>query len=482
MNCEKSIDYFSPEWILTETLMDRRFDFVIVNPKIVSIGSGSASFYLSTLGDIFTQESLKNAELYLIDINKELLTKVTALANILKTRLKSKIEITSSTDRTLLLSNADFVILTLAVDREQTWKEDIQIAQKYGIWHYGENGGPGAFGHTARNVATLLPILQDINDLAPNATIINFTNPLPRIHLAITSLTGQRCISYCHQYFHGYYLLGKILMDDLLQHGHSFPNQNYHTIRQESFNEYDVKAAGINHFTWMLTITRMDSGEDIYPILKAHLHKTPKNIEKFEKLSRKMFEVFGYFPVPGETHLSEYLPYTKTKENWRDYNLFHFNFEEAKKDRVRNLGILDNIVTGKGSIENLNFDDAERLAVIIGKLCTDKESSEPALNTENRGTISNLPEDCIIEVPCQLSSNNVTPYKIGKLPDSIAALCHREIIIAKLMVEGSIQGSRDLIVQAFALDPMVADLKLAEQLTNDYISTFHDYLPQFYIP
>ncbi|MHA2389842.1 MAG: family 4 glycosyl hydrolase, partial [Candidatus Hodarchaeales archaeon] len=73
----------------------------------------------------------------------------------------------------------------------------------------------------------------------------------------------------------------------------------------------------------------------------------------------------------------------------------------------------------------------------------------------------------------------VVPEKIGNLPDSIATLCNREITIAKLSVEGSIKGDRDLIIQAFALDPMVANLDHAEVLSNDYITTFKNYLPQF---
>jgi alpha-galactosidase len=449
---------------------------MIESQKIVSIGSGSASFYLSTLGDIFRQKLLENAEICMVDTNELLLNKVAALGHRLNHEMSANISIVSNSDRKKVLHDANFVILTIAVDREQTWKDDIEIAQKHGIWHYGENGGPGAFGHTARNIATLRPILEDIKDLAPQSTVINFTNPLPRIHQAITSLTNLKCISYCHQYFHGYYLLGKLLSEDLINHGQQFSKSDYKSIRNAALDEYNILAAGINHFTWMLEVSRKRKKENLYPLLSKSIHKAPVD---FEKLSRKIFRVFGYFPVPGETHVSEYLPYTKNERDWNQYNLYHFNFNDAREDRKRNLTRLNDIISGRQSVESLNYDVAERIAVIMAKLCGDTISYEPALNIENKGSISNLPDDAIIEVPCKVNKKGVVPEKIGNLPDSIATLCNREITIAKLIVEGSIKGDRDLIIQAFALDPMVANLDHAEVLSNDYITTFKNYLPQF---
>lgn len=447
-------------------------------PKIVSIGSGSASFYLSTLSDIFKQKSLDNATICMVDTNEHMLKKVSALGMKLKKEMKSNIRIISNVNREEeVLQDADFVILTIAVDREKTWKEDIKIAEDYEIWHYGENGGPGAFGHAARNIATLIPILNDIQDYAPHSTIINFTNPLSRIHYAISSSTNLNCISYCHQYFHGYYILGRILLKDLIKQGHKFPNYEYSTIREASLSEYDVLASGINHFTWMLEIKRKTTLENIYPLLRNHIKEVP---EDFEKLTRKMFQIFNYLPVPGETHLSEYLPYTKTKNNWKKYNLYHFDFEAAKMDKKRNIELIDNILAGKKPISCLNYDQSERIAVIIAELSSDTNTYEPTINIENKGSITNLPYNGVIEVPCTLSRKGVVPIKIGKMPEPIASICQREIIISRLIVEGSIKGDREMITQAFAIDPMVNDLDLAEQLVNDYILNFKEYLPQFY--
>ncbi|NHJ02960.1 MAG: hypothetical protein EAX86_12560 [Candidatus Heimdallarchaeota archaeon] len=445
-------------------------------PKIVVIGAGSAGFYLSTLGDIFQEKALQNSTLCLVDVNATILGKVDALAKKVAEEFDSKIKIISSTDRTKVLHDADFIILIIAVDREATWKKDISLARKFGIWSYAENGGVGAFGHSARNIATLLPIFDDIQDLAPNAWIVNFTNPVPRIHYAVKYYTKLKCVSFCHQFWAGHYLLGRILIQDLKERGYNLENLEYKSLRNAALQEYQVTAAGLNHFTWMLDVKRKSSEEDMYPLVKKAVVELPS---EYEALTRHVFQVFEYLPISGETHLSEYLPYSATENGWKKYNLYNFNFNDARKDKERNLNTMENIINGKLSAKSLNFDVSERLSTIITKIHTDSNSFEPAINTENNNSIGNLPSDAIVEVPSILRRIGVKGVSLGNLPEPIAALCNREISIAKLITCGSIKGDVDMIAQAMALDSTVNNLELAEKITHAYITEFKDYLPQF---
>ncbi|UCE14390.1 MAG: hypothetical protein JSV04_04230, partial [Candidatus Heimdallarchaeota archaeon] len=245
---------------------------MVDGPKIVIIGAGSASFGLENLGGIMQHEDLLGSTLVLVDINEVNLKLVTALANHMNREWDSKMEIISTTDRKTELSDADFVILSVAVDREETWKIDHRIGKKYGVWHYAENGGPGSFGHTARGLAFIMPILYDIHDLAPDSWLVNFTNPVPRIQYAANNARVQ-CVSYCHQIWHGYSILGRILAADLeiteqeyLEwtyewNDESFEKQALFTV--EAAADYDIHAAGLNHFTWMIDVRRQDTGEDL---------------------------------------------------------------------------------------------------------------------------------------------------------------------------------------------------------------------------
>ncbi len=452
--------------------------------NIVIIGAGSASFGLENLTGIMANKDLKGkATLALVDINETNLKAITALANLINKEWNSNMEIISTTNRKEILPDADFVFLTVAVDREETWLIDHEIGKRNGIWHYAENGGPGSFGHTCRSLTIIMPILNDIHDLAPEAWLINYTNPVPRIGYA-AQYANVKCIGLCHQIWLGYAILGRYLANDLGITEHldcefkwsdeSAKIESYFTAK--ATEEYDIKAAGVNHFTWMLDVRRLGTWKDMYPLIRK---EAPNINPNFEPLTQHMFNVFGLLPVPGDCHLAEYLPYTFTKENWLKYNIQLYDFERAQMQREQMWNKINAIVTGKHPLD-LHPNPEERGDAVITEIFTNANAYEPAVNIVNNGAISNLPDDAIVEVPALINSHGVSGMKMGRLPEGIAALCQREISIAKLITKSSIKGDRELAFQAFTL--MVDDLNLAEKLLDEYLQEHKDYLPQFFSP
>ena len=451
------------------------------DPKIVIIGAGSASFGLENLSGIIAHEDLQNATLTLVDTNESHLKAIHALSEKIKNEWKSNIEITITTERKKALQNADFVILSVAVDREETWIKDYEIAKKYGLYHYAENGLMGSFTHTARGLSFIMPILYDIHDLSKNAWLINFTNPVPRIGYAAEH-ARVKSIGLCHQIWHGYGILGRYLAKDLgisenLDFEVKWTDESQDILTEFTIaaaSEYDIIAAGINHFTWMIDVRRKDSNEDMYPLIR----KEAKNLyPKFEPLTQHIFKLFKLLPVPGDCHLTEYLPYTLTKENWEKYAIQLYDFKRAKKQRKDMWIRINDIISGKRPMD-IQTNPAERGDAIIAEMLTNANAYEQSVNILNNGTISNLPNDAIVEVPAFINSYGVSGLKVGKLPEGIAALCRREISIAKIITESSIKGDHDLALQAFAL--MLDDLDLAEKLIDEYLITNKKYLPQFF--
>jgi alpha-galactosidase len=452
--------------------------------NIVVIGAGSASFGLETLSGLLTQESLKGSTLSLVDINEENLKSITSLTKLGNEHWNAGMNIQSTTDRTQVLPNADYVILSVANDREATWIKDHEIAKKYGIWHYAENGGPGSFSHTARGLTFIVPILHDIHDMAPNAWLLNYTNPVPRISYA-AQYANVKCISLCHQIWRAYGIVGRYLAKDLeitdpklLNLEFKWNHEHFKLFRNfvnKSYQNYEIKAAGLNHFIWVLDINRRSNGDDLYPLVREQRTKV---YPKFEPLTQHMFKIFDILPGPGDTHLAEYVPYTTTKENWEKYSIELYDFNWAIKDRELMWRRIHQIVSGERKFD-LKADFHERADWIISELENDVNSYEHSVNIINNGAISNLPDDAIVEVPAMISSNSLSSVKIGQLPEPIAALCNREISVAKLMTKAGIEGDRNAAVQAFALDPMVNDLEIAEKLVDEYISVHKKYLPQF---
>ncbi|PWI46593.1 hypothetical protein CEE45_15995 [Candidatus Heimdallarchaeota archaeon B3_Heim] len=448
--------------------------------NIVIIGAGSASFGLDNLSGIIAHEDLTNSTLKLVDTHEQNLKTINTLGELMKLEWNSNITIESFLDRKQALIDADYVILSVAIDREETWLKDFQIARKYDIYHYAENGLMGSFGHTARGLAFIMPILYDIHDLAPNSWLINFTNPVPRIGYAAEHV-GVKSIGLCHQIWHGYGILGRYLAKDLgitenLDFEVKWTDKSQEIMSEfavEAAGEYDIKAAGLNHFTWMLDVRRLDTKEDLYPLIRQEAEYVHPN---FEPLTKHMYDIYGLLPVPGDCHLAEYLPYTFSKENWEKYRIQLYDFNRGKIQREKMWVRIKDIVSGKRELD-IQPNPSERADAIIGELLTNSNAYEQAVNIPNQGAITNLPDDAIVEVPALVNSFGVSGMKVGRLPEAIAALCQREISIAKLLTIASIKGDREPALQAFAL--MLPDLSIAEQMLDDYIEVHKKYLPQF---
>ncbi|MHA2244260.1 MAG: family 4 glycosyl hydrolase, partial [Candidatus Hodarchaeales archaeon] len=227
-------------------------------------------------------------------------------------------------------------------------------------------------------------------------------------------------------------------------------------------------------FTWAYDIRRHETWEDMYPLIRE---EAPKIHSNFEPLTQHMFRIFGLLPIPGDCHLSEYLPYTLKKENWDKYRIQLYDFERGKMQREAMWLKIKEIITGKRSLD-IQPNPAERGDAIIAEIFTNANTYEQAVNIINNGAISNLPDDAIVEVPALVNSYSISGLKVGKLPEGIAALCNREISIAKLTTKSAIEGNREVALQAFAL--MVDDLTLAEKLLDEYLQTHKKYLPQFF--
>lgn len=455
--------------------------------KIVVIGAGSASFGLVNLGAILRTPELKGSELCLVDINKEGVEQIAKLAERINREWNSGFTIRSSTDRTELLADADFVVLSVAIDRETCWKMDQDIAKKYGIMHYAENAGPGGMMHASRNIALIMPILRDIERLCPNALVLNFTNPVPRICIAAARYTKVKMVGICHQIEFAYTILGKVLAKDF---GFNVPEDYLFRWNQKTWEHYgnivgqareriDLEAAGINHFTWMLSLKDKQTGKDIYPMFKE---RYLSGYEEFEPLTREIFDIFELCPVPGDCHMVEYLPYTHNMHTntWDKYDVQMYPFEDSMSDRNRMWEDIRAMAGGTKSIDYLRNVHTERSELIMAGIVLDKKVYEPAVNIPNKGFIENLPENAIVEVPATICAEGVLGKKIGKLPEPVAELCRRQIAVAELVVEAAVKGDRKIALQAMALEPMVDDPDIARKMLEEYFEAEKEYLPQFH--
>ncbi|UJL47402.1 hypothetical protein KFZ58_05815 [Virgibacillus sp. NKC19-16] len=426
---------------------------MLKKPKIVIVGAGSAIFGLSMLKDAFSTKELWGSELVLVDIDKAAVEKVTVAANRINDQLKAGYKISSTTDRLEALPGADFVIVSIAVDRMKMWKKDFSVPQKHGVPHVlGENVGPGAVFHTMRNLPIILDICKDIEKYCPEALLINFTNPESRLCMAIKKYTNVKVVGLCHQINAGIDIVSTLT----------------HTDRKY----IDVKAWGINHFTWMVDIRDKRTGEDLYPAL---IEKEKTYDSSYEKLSRFIFRHYGLFPTSGDDHLGEFFPYAHEMISKEGYDFG--KYEQRRQDVVK---ILEGIINKDVAIDsNLIKPSGEKAFNIINGITNNTNELLESINLPNEGYITNLPDDAIVEVPSIVSGNGVNGLALGKLPRGIAALCKTQIDVQHLVVDAGVNGDRNLVVQALLTDPNVPSADAAMNIYHELMEVNKPYLRQF---
>lgn len=458
--------------------------------KIVVIGAGSASFGENTLSALLRSKILCGSTLALVDRNAKSLEIVHRLANRLNTAWDAKFTISAHTHHRDALEGAEFVVSAIEVGpREGLWKSDYEISLKYGLHQpYAENGGPGGFAHAARNIGPLMEIVRDMEKICPDAWLINFSNPMTRICDAVNRHSQIRTVGLCHQIYISYAFVGIVLADELgvdvpegIEGMHADIQQ--HVLRaqviQQVLPRVEITAAGLNHFTWILYIRDRETGENLYPLFRKRFASFDPN---FEPLTRDVYEAFGLFPVPGDTHLCEYLPWVcnPVTKPWERYNIRLYDWDTWASLRDFSLDRLNDMGDGRMVIDSLLDTDSEGALEMIENLAGGGSHYHLAANRPNIGQIANLPFGATVETPVHVSSVGVTPVHVGALPEPVAELLRREITVGQLCVDAVIEGSREKALQSLLLDPMISDIGVAKQILDDYLTTYKEYLPQFW--
>lgn len=459
-----------------------------LKPKIVIIGAGSASFGPSTLATIVRDGRLRGSELALVDFNEPALEIVAKVAQRMSDAWDADMHISASTNRRDVLPGADFVIVSIEVPpREKLWRLDWEVPLKHGLRQaYAENGGPGGLMHACRQIPPFLDIVRDMEALCPTAVLINFSNPLPRITRAVTKYSRINIVGKCHQIQLGYALTAV-----LLRNRYHIPVPEAISLRSDPANtpiahrlaaygrqHIDIKSAGLNHFIWLIDVRDKLTGEDLYPALRDALADAPPTLEP---LSLDLFRAFDLLPIPGDTHLVEYLPYGHNAQTrpWETYDLrlYDWDSNEASRDFMNHM--LAEMAAGNLSVDGMRDAESEGAAELIAAITHNENYFDETVNIPNNGSIAGLPDETIVEVPAVISRLGVRGIQIGELPAGITALLRREAELVEMVVETAVTGNRHLALQTLLLDPMVNDIGQARAILDDYLTTFAPYLPQF---
>jgi len=409
---------------------------VIQLTKIVIIGAGSGFGGRLSI-DIMSREVLQDATICLCDLHAGRLEKVRSYVQRTAERYNLPTKIVAGTDRRELLPGADFVVTSISVGGGayygHPFKAEIEIPRKYGIdQSVADTTSVGAVFRFLRTGHVQHQIFRDIEELCPDALVMNHTNPMAMLTWLHSVDSGVRNMGLCHG------VQGTAMM---LARAIGVP-----------YDEISYWCAGINHLAWFLEFKR--GKEDLYPLIWKTMEEQPELLAK-ERVRFEIMKHFGYFPTESSPHDSEYMPYfRKTPEEMAEFGLTSRHVSD-EPPAVR-AWMKDTGVTGD---ENLPVGELRRsreyTSGIIEAVLTNVPFSFNG-NVMNTGLITNLPDGCCVEVPCMVDGRGVHPCYVGDLPPQLAALNRSNIAVHELAVKAVLERDREAAFHACALDPLTS--------------------------
>jgi len=450
--------------------------------KVAVIGAGSVGFTRGITRDILCVPELQEAVFAYHDIDAQNLDMLTQLVrrDIAHNGVGATIE--TSLDRRAALDGADYVLSFVRVGGLEAFKTDVDVPLKYGVDQcVGDTLGPGGIMYAQRGIPALLDFCQDIREVSNDALFLNYSNPMAMLTWACNHYGGVETVGLCHGVQGGHWQISRAIESWAKLKGLIGEEEKV------AKKDVDIVCAGINHQTWYIQV--LWRGMDMTP----HLLEAFESVEDFrktEKVRIDMLRRFGYYSTESNGHLSEYLPWYRKRPSeimeWIDLGSW-INGETGGYLRVCTEGRnwfehdFPNWMTADPFEYKAEKRGEEHGSYIIESLETGRVY-RGHFNRVNNGTITNLPDDCIVEAPGYVDKNGISTPLVGALPLGCAAVCNASVSVQRLAVEASMSGDVTLLKQAMLLDPLTAAVcnpPEVWQMTDEMLVDLAPWLPQW---
>lgn len=434
--------------------------------KITFIGAGSTVFAKNVLGDVLLTPSLHEAQIALYDINEERLKESELMLRTINQNCnQNRATIRSYTDRKEALRDATFVVNAIQVGGyEPSTVIDFEIPKKYGLQQtIGDTMGIGGIFRALRTIPVMLEFAREMEEVCPDAWLLNYTNPMAMLTMAVLKATKIKTVGLCHSV--------QVCVPDLFK---GLGIQDDYDL-----NDFQWKIAGINHMAWLLEINYQ--GEDFYPVIRQKALEM--TLPHADAVRYELMRNFGYYVTESSEHNAEYHPYFIKSKYPELIERFAIPIDEYLRRCVAQIAGWEeqrDAIVHNGELTHVR--SLEYASYIMDAIVTGKPTMI-AGNVMNNGLITNLPTDSCVEVPCLVDKNGVQPTFVGDLPTQLAALNRTNINVQQLTVEAALTLERDKIYQAALLDPHTnSELSIDDirHLVDDLIEAHGDYLPEYH--
>ncbi len=455
-------------------------------PRITLIGGGSYQWAPRLLVDIANTSVLHDAEIVIEDIDPVPVPRMVELVEHIAKVRGIGVRAVGTTDQREALSGADFVVVCISTGGFESMRPDLEIPERYGIRQsVGDSVGPGGIIRAQRNIPVFLDIARDMQELCPDAWLLNVTNPMTTICRSVTRESSIRTVGLCHEI-----TIMQFMFSLLLDAG---------------FMDLTPTVAGVNHLPF---VTSLDvKGDDGFALLRDLLEHADERADEplpfalpeglghdkisegaewtkadllhHNQLKLEMFRRFGVLPGAGDRHVAEFFPGFLTEESgWgKRWGVALTRIEERERDHFGYIADFEKMLA---SDEVDTMPSGEMVAPVIRCLMEDQPGWFP-LNIPNHGQVADLPDDVVVESMCIVDGNGVRGRDSATLPEAMADALRRVSVSQELTVEAAVEGSRDTVFEAMLTDPFAGriDYDALGRMTDEMLAATKRWLPQF---
>lgn len=442
--------------------------------KIAYIGGGSRGWAWGLMSDLASAKDL-SGEVHLYDIDFE-----AAYANeIIGNQYSENWRYKATKTIKEALTGANFVVISILPGTFDEMESDVHTPEKYGIWQsVGDTAGPGGIIRAMRTVPMFEEIAENIKNYAPDAWVINYTNPMTLCVKTLYRVFPEiKAFGCCHEVFGTQSLLAKMVEEEF----GVLPDRD----------EIKVNPVSVNHFTWLTEARWKDI--DLFPYYKKFCEKykdgVPEQSDRNwmnsffhseEKVKIDLFRRFGWIAAAGDRHLAEFCPGNWYLESPERVKEMHFGLTPVswrKENLEKRLAKSRRLLSGEEKIEikTTGEEGVRQMRALLGL-----EDLITNVNIPNIGQIPNLPLGAVVETNAAFRAGTVTPLMAGPIPEEILPLVGRVCAEQEALDKAIAARDTNAIFQQFAEDPLVTcGYEDAKKLFKEMCENTKEYLKDY---
>lgn len=446
---------------------------------VAYIGGGSRGWAWGFMTDLAMDEQLCG-KVRLYDIDRSAAERNEIIGNKLSRNpdVKSRWIYSVSDSLKDALTGADFVVISILPGTFEEMRSDVHLPERVGVWQpVGDTVGPGGFMRAMRTIPMFVEIGEAIRDYAPDAWVINYTNPMSLCVRTLYEVYPKiKAFGCCHEVFGTQHLMCQMLEDE-------------YGIQADRHEIY-TQVTGINHFTWLTRATY--KGMDLMPLYAKYAEKYAdgydrggdnnwmnSNFSCAQKVKFDLFRRYGAIAAAGDRHLVEFLPpwyndCPETVAKWK-YNLTKVDWRIG--DLASRMQRSDDLISGK---EELNLKGSGEEGHLLLKAILGLGDLVSNVNIPNRGQIPNLPLGAVVETNALFGYDRIEPVYAGDIPANILPLVARHIYNQENTLRTAMTCDRKLGITTFMNDPQMAKVSMedGQKLFDDMLENQRKYLPK----